>query len=280
MTPASTQDLRTPDGPVAVPAVGLGTYELTGDALAPVVRAALGAGYRAFDTASFYGNEVELGAALLDSGLPRDEYLVTTKVWKDAHGTGPATASVRDSLERLGGARLGWVDIALIHWPCPELDLYVETWRALQALRDEGLVRVIGVSNFLPEHLQRLFDETGEWPALNQVELHPAFQQRALTDFHAEHGIVTQAWRPLGNGSVLKDPTVVATADRLGCTPAQLVLSWSVQRGNLVLPRTSNPGRVAENLVVDVALDDQAREALDALDSAQGRLGPDPATGP
>ena len=200
---------------------------------------------------------------------------VTTKLWRSDMGSDSALRAFDQSLERLGRDS---VDLYLIHWPMPSLGKYVETWQALVRLRDEGRARSIGVSNFGPDHLRAIIDTTGVAPALNQVELHPGFQQRPLREFHAAHGIVTQSWAPLGQGTMLEHPEIVRIAAARGCTPAQAILAWHLHHGLAVIPKASARERLAANLAASgVALEAADVAAIDALDVPTGRLGPDPA---
>ena len=197
MSPVRTASLTTPTGPVEIPTIGFGVWQVPDEEVGPAVRAALDAGYRHIDTARLYGNERGVGRALAACDVPRDDVFVTTKVWNDDHGRDATLAAFDASMDQLG---LDVLDLFLIHWPAPRQDLYVETWQALRELRDAGRVRAVGVCNFHPQHLQRLHDETGEWPCINQVELHPYLQQAPLREFHEEHGIVTESWSPLASG--------------------------------------------------------------------------------
>lgn len=259
-----------------LPVLGLGVWQVADDVAARVVADALTAGYRAVDTAAVYRNEVGVGRGIAASGLAREEVVVTTKVWNDAHGYDEARLAFDASLARLG---LDRVDLLLVHWPVPARDRYVATFRALLALQDEGLVRSVGVSNFAPEHLDRLEQETGVRPVLNQVEMHPWFAQDELLAAHRERGVVTQAWSPLGQGTgLLAEPVLAEIAARLGATPAQVVLAWHRARGVVTIPKSADPVRLRENLAsldVELGADDVA--AVSALDRGS-RLGPDPAT--
>ncbi|MEI9889624.1 MAG: aldo/keto reductase [Caulobacteraceae bacterium] len=256
------------DGAV-MPQFGLGVWQ-TPDGEAPaVVRAAIGAGYRLVDTAAIYGNEAGVGEGLKGAA---GVYL-TTKLWNDRQGFDTALKAFDESEKRLGRR----IDLYLIHWPRPDLDLYVETWRALIRLKQEGRVGSIGVSNFNPDHLERIIGETGVVPALNQIELHPRFQQRKLREVHARHGIVTESWSPLGRGALLDDPTIGKVAVKHGKTSAQVVIRWHLDHGLVVIPKSANAGRIAQNIgVFDFKLDAEDLKAIDALDSLEGRTGPDP----
>jgi diketogulonate reductase-like aldo/keto reductase len=221
-----------------------------------------------------YGNEAEVAEGIASSGLGRSEVFVTTKVWNDDHGRDRTMRAFERSLERLSSE---WVDLYLIHWPAPGQDRYVETWRALCELHEDGRARSVGVSNFLPEHIERIIDATGVVPAVNQVELHPRLQQRGVRAFHREHQIVTESWSPLGRGSLLDDAVVREVAAEVARTPAQVLLRWSVQSGCVVIPRSVRPARIKENAqIFDFELDQQQTEAIDGLDR-QERIGPDPA---
>jgi 2,5-diketo-D-gluconate reductase A len=269
-------DVRLNNG-VSMPQLGFGVWRISGGETEEIVGRALETGYRSIDTAAMYGNEVGVGRAVRQAGIPRDEVFVTSKLWNDSHGYGPARRAFDDSQERLG---LDQVDLYLIHWPVPSQDLYVETFRALVEVMEEGRLRSVGVSNFQPEHLSRVIDEVGVTPAVNQVELHPYLQQADLRAFHAEHGIATEGWRPLANGGdLLTDPAVAGLADKYGKTPAQVVLRWHLQLGNIVIPKSANPARIAENFdVFDFELADDDMSAFADLDR-NGRLGLHPDDG-
>ncbi|MER6195762.1 aldo/keto reductase [Streptomyces sp. NPDC001586] len=241
-----------------------------------LVGTALEAGYRGIDTATSYRNERGVGAAVAASGIPRDEMVVTTKLWNSDHGTDEALRAFDASLERLGMDR---VDIYLIHWPLPLRDRYLETWRVLEKLHAEGRIRAIGVSNFTAGQLRRLMDCCDMVPAVNQVELHPGFQQAQLREFHAAHGIATQAWSPLGSGQGLLDLPVLGEIARAhGRSPAQVVIRWHLQLGNLVIPRSSAVARIRENFdVFDFSLNEHEMARIASLDTGQ-RQGPDPDT--
>lgn len=259
-----------------IPQVGLGVFKAEDDAAAAAVRTAIETGYRHVDTAAIYGNEAGVGKGVRDSGIARDEIFITTKVWNDAQGFEATLKAAEESLSRL---KLDYVDLYLIHWPAPSRDLYVDTWRALIRLREEGKVKSIGVSNFTAEHLDRIIAETGIAPVLNQIELHPRFQQRALAKADAERGVLTESWSPLGRGAMLDDATIGEIAGRLGRTPAQVILRWHVQNGFVVIPKSVTASRIAENFDLfsfELTQEDMARIA--GLDDSGGRIGPDPMT--
>lgn len=259
-----------PDGTV-IPQLGLGLWRVEAGETTDLVRAALDVGYRHFDTAALYENERELGQALSESGIAREDVYVTTKVWNDRQGDAPA--SLAESLERLG---TDYVDLFLIHWPCPANDRYLETWQQLIELHQQGLARSIGVSNFLPEHLRRLITETGVTPSVNQVELHPTFSQPDLLAVHDELNIATQAWRPLGKGEDLSAAPIVQIADRLGRTPAQVAIRWHLQQDRIVFPKTAQVARLAENFdVFDFELSADDLAAIDTV-NIDKRLGAHP----
>lgn len=263
----------------SIPQLGFGTWQVTDEA---AFDAALEVGYRSIDTAAIYKNEEGVGRAVhraIASGVPREDLFVTTKLWNTSHAYDKALAALDKSLVRLG---LDYVDLYLIHWPVPAQDLYVEAWRALEKLQRDGKARSIGVSNFLPHHLDRLLRSTDVVPAVNQIELHPRFGRGDLKTLHARHGIVTEAWSPIAQGGdVLQAAPVVAAARRLGKTPAQVVLRWHLQCGHVAIPRSSRRERIAENFAIfDFELTSDEMAAITALDepSDDGRIGPDPET--
>ncbi|WP_432247113.1 aldo/keto reductase [Streptomyces sanyensis] len=260
---------------VTMPQLGFGVWQVPDDEARTAVGTALEAGYRSIDTAAVYENEKGTGEALAASGLPREELFVTTKLWNSEQGRDATLRAFDASLGRLG---LDYVDLYLIHWPMPAKDLYVETYKALEEIAAEGRAKAVGVSNFLPEHLERLIGETSVVPAVNQIELHPQLQQAAAREAHARYGIATEAWSPLGQGrGLLEVPTVVAVAQKHGRSPAQVVLRWHLQLGNVVIPKSVTPSRIAENIdVFGFELDADDLAALAALDEGR-RLGPDPA---
>ncbi|WP_344776560.1 aldo/keto reductase [Nocardioides panacisoli] len=259
-----------------IPAIGFGTYPLSGAEGVDAVVSAIAAGYRLIDTAVNYGNEAEVGEAIRASGVPRDELFVTSKLPGRHHAHADAIASTEESLERLG---LDHLDLHLIHWPNPSVGRYHEAWRALVELRERGLVRSIGVSNFTAAHLERIIDDSGVTPAVNQLELHPGFPQAEMRAVHDRLGIRTEAWSPLGKRQAkYGDPAVAVPAERLGVTPAQVVLRWHVQLGSLPIPKSADPERQRQNLdVFGFELTDEEMTAISALGRADGRLfGGDP----
>ena len=259
-----------------IPALGFGTYKLRGNEGIDAILSALEVGYRLLDTALNYENEREVGEAIQRSGIPRDEIFVTTKLPGRHHGFDEALLSFEESRMNLG---LDYVDLYLIHWPLPRVDQYVETFSAMLQLREEGVVRSVGVSNFTQAHLQRVIDETGVTPAVNQIELHPRFPQGHMREFHARHGIVTESWSPLARGNeVREEPIVVAIAEQHGVTPTQVVLRWHLQLAAVPIPKASTPERQRENLdVFGFELSHAEIASISSLES--GRLwGGDPET--
>jgi 2,5-diketo-D-gluconate reductase A len=258
-----------------IPQLGFGVFQVPPKETAEAVTRALLAGYRHIDTAAGYHNEAGVGQAIHAAGLERDEVFVTTKCANDDHGREQAKHALKASLEQL---EMEFVDLYLIHWPVPSRDKYVETWQAFIELQNEGLVRSIGVSNFQPAHLERLINETGVKPTINQIELHPRLQQVGLRHEHEELGIVTEAWSPLAQGRVLDDPTITEIARAHGKTPGQAVIRWHLQLGNVVIPKSVTPERIIENFdVFDFNLSTDEMAAIDALDAGE-RTGPDPDT--
>jgi 2,5-diketo-D-gluconate reductase A len=267
-------DVKLNDGRT-IPQLGFGVFQVPPEDTADAVATALEVGYRSIDTAAAYRNERGVAGGIERVGLGRGDVYITTKLANGDHGRDTAHRALERSLERL---RTDHVDLYLIHWPLPSQDKYVETWQALCEAREEGRARSIGVSNFLPEHLDRIIDATGEVPAVNQIELHPHFQQAELRRFHAERGIVTEAWSPLGRGGGIRDPAIEEIAEHLHRTPAQVVLRWHVQLGNVVIPKSATPARIEENFrIFDFELDDRQMGAIGKLDTGE-RIGPDPAT--
>ncbi|GGS18249.1 oxidoreductase [Streptomyces humidus] len=259
---------------VQMPQLGFGVWQVPDDEAEQAVSTALEAGYRSIDTAAIYGNEEGTGKAIASSGVPRKDIFVTTKLWNGDQGYDSTLRAFDTSLAKLG---LDYVDLYLIHWPLPARDAYVDTYKAFEKLLADGRVRAIGVSNFLPEHLERLTGETSVVPAVNQIELHPHLQQQASRAFHAARGIATEAWSPLGQGKgLLEVPAIVAIARKHERTAAQVVLRWHLQLGNIVIPKSVTPSRIEENIdVFGFSLDDEDLAAISALNEDR-RIGPDP----
>lgn len=261
----------------SMPQLGLGLMRFGGeDQTVSVINNAVKAGYRLFDTAAVYGTEPQTGEAFRGLKALRSELFLTTKLWNDSHGKDAPIRAFNASMERFG---LEYLDLYLMHWPLPMLDKYVDTWRAMIKLRSEGRVKSIGVSNFTEQHLQRIIDETGEVPAVNQVEMHPYFQQRPLRKFHDKHGIVTQAWSPMGGSFVkmLDEPVVGTLAQKHGRTPSEIVLAWHISCGVSLIPKATSTKHLAENMAAyEVKLNEDDVAALSALDRADGRAGPAP----
>ncbi|MDR1423663.1 MAG: aldo/keto reductase [Azoarcus sp.] len=273
--PAINPSLTLNDGST-IPQLGLGTWQAPEEEAAAAVAAALKAGYRLIDTAAIYGNEAAVGQGLRQAEVAREQIFVTTKLWNDAQGYDEALRAFDDSLKRL---QLDTVDLYLIHWPAPHKDRYVDSWRALVRLKEEKRVRAIGVSNFQIPHLERIIEETGVTPAVNQIELHPDFQQKALQAFHAAHGILTQSWSPLGQGALLHNETILRIAARHGKSAAQTIIRWHLDNGLLVIPKSVHARRIVENFsVFDFILDPDELAHLAALDDAKHRIGPHPDT--
>jgi 2,5-diketo-D-gluconate reductase A len=261
---------------VAMPQLGFGVWQVPDDEAAKAVATALEAGYRSVDTAAIYENEEGTGRAVAASGIPREELFITTKLWNSDQGYDSTLRAFDASLDKLG---LDYIDLYLIHWPLPSKDAYVETYKAFEKIYADGRAKAIGVSNFLPEHLERLIGETSVVPAVNQIELHPQLQQGELRAFHDRHGIRTEAWSPLGQGKgLLEVPTVVAVAQKHGRTPAQVVLRWHLEIGNVVIPKSVTPSRIKENFdLFDFALDADDLAAFEKMDSGT-RFGANPET--
>ena len=267
--------LRLNDGR-EIPQLGFGVFQVPPAETEAAVTRALEVGYRHIDTAAAYRNEAGVARAIAAVGLDRSEVFITTKLFNDDHGREQAQRAFAASLERL---ETDYVDLYLIHWPVPSEDRYVETWQALEEVHREGRARSIGVSNFNLEHLERLGHETGTLPAVNQVELHPYLAQRELRAYQRDHGIATEAWSPIGQGGdVLDDPAIGAIAESHDRSPAQAIIRWHLQSGNIVIPKSVTPDRIAENFrAFDFELSDAEMAQIDGLDRGE-RLGPDPAT--
>ncbi|WP_371029109.1 aldo/keto reductase [Pseudoclavibacter sp. JSM 162008] len=264
---SNVPELGLNDG-TTIPAIGFGTFPHAGEDSAGPTREALSLGYRLLDTAISYDNEEAVGRGIRASDVPRSEIVVTSKIPGRFHGYDETLTGFDESIARLG---LEQLDLLLIHWPLPRLEKYVDTWRALVQLQKDGRVRSIGVSNFTPEHLTKIVDATGVAPAVNQVELHPFFPQAALREFHAEHGIVTEAWSPLGRGELLEHPVVVEVAAAHGVSPAQAILRWHVEHGSVPIPKSRSTERQAKNLdIFGFQLDQAEVDALSGLE--RGRI--------
>ena len=268
-----TQTTLTLNDGHVMPQLGFGVFKVPQRTAADTVELALKAGYRSIDTAAIYGNEEGVGAALAEVG--DDGVALTTKLWNDKHEPADAAGALAESLRKLGRRS---VELYLIHWPVQRSD-FVATWKAMIGFREAGLVRSIGVSNFTIDNLARIIDATGVVPAVNQIELHPTFQQRELRTFHGERGIVTESWSPLGQGAGIKNAAVKAIAAKHGRTEAQIILRWHLDLGLMIIPKSSTPSRIVENAdVFEFRLSGDDHEAIAALDDPRGRIGPDPQT--
>ncbi len=272
MAQMTVPSLTLHDG-VEIPQLGFGVFQVPPEETQWVVEHALEAGYRHLDTAAAYRNEKGVGAAIAASGLAREDVFVTTKLWNSQQGYDSTLAAFDASLGRLG---FDYVDLYLIHWPAPTEDRFVDTWRAFERIRDEGRARTIGVSNFRVEDLERLQAEAETLPTINQVELHPRLQQAELRAWHGEHRVATEAWSPLAQGDLLDDETIARVAERHGRTPAQAILRWHLQLGNVVIPKSATPERIRENIeLFDFELSEEDMEAFRGLDRGE-RIGPNP----
>lgn len=257
----------------SIPVIGFGVWQVPDDVVVDATLKALEVGYRHIDTAYLYLNERGVGEALRRSGLDRNDIFVTTKVWNTDHGYDETLRAFDKSTGLLG---IDEVDLYLIHWPTPARDIYLDSWRALIRLRDEGRARSIGVSNFHEAHLRKIIDETGVIPAINQIELHPWLPQAHMRDIDARLGIKTEAWSPLGSGRLIDDPVIAEVAAKHGKSPAQVMVRWSIQLGNIVLPKSVTPERIEQNIdVFDFELDDADMAAIATLESGR-RTGPNP----
>lgn len=260
----------------SIPQLGLGVWRTPDDQASDVVSLALRTGYRHIDTASVYQNEEGVGQGMVASGIAREDIFLTTKVWNDDQGLDETLRAMDASLKRLG---TDYVDLYLIHWPSAYRGKYVETWKALIRLREEGKARSIGVSNFEGTYVDELIAETGVTPAINQIQLHPRFQQQQMRAHMARLGVVTESWSPLGQGQVLADPVIADIAARHGKSPAQVIIRWHLDLGLVVIPKSVTPSRIAENFnVFDFTLSDADKAAIAGLDAADGRIGSDPVT--
>lgn len=260
---------------VKIPQLGFGVFQIPPAETQAAVEEALAVGYRHVDTAAAYRNEAGVGSAVATSGLDREDVFVTTKLWNSQQGFDLTLRAFDKSLKQLG---TDYLDLYLIHWPRPDRDLFGETWHAFERLREEGLVRSIGVSNFRVEDLERLGQDAEQRPAVNQIELHPRFQQAELRAWGAEHDVATEAWSPLAQGELLRDGTIATIAAHHDRTPAQTILRWHLQIGNVVIPKSATPDRIRENFeVFDFELSEDDMAALERLDAGD-RIGPDPST--
>ncbi|WP_333904109.1 aldo/keto reductase [Achromobacter insolitus] len=258
-----------------IPQLGLGVWQVPNDQAAASVKEALAAGYRSVDTAAIYGNEAGVGAGLRAAGVARKDLFITTKLWNDRHGYDEAHKAMDESLEKLG---LAYVDLYLIHWPVAGSTKFVDAWKAMIEMKEDGRARSIGVSNFTQANLERLIDVSGVTPSVNQVELHPGFTQRALRAFHARHGIATESWSPLAQGGVAKDKVILELAKKYGKSAAQVTLRWHLQSDLIVIPKSVTPARIRENIdVFDFELSAADMAAIDGIKEG-ARLGPDPET--
>jgi len=265
-------DIRLNNG-VEIPQLGFGVFEVPAEDTASVTLTALEVGYRHIDTAAAYGNEEGVGQAVRDSGLAREDVFITTKLWNSDQGYDSSLAAFDASCERLA---LGYVDLYLIHWPTPTRDRYLDTWRAMEKIYADGRSRAVGVSNFQANHLHRLAAESTVPPAVNQIELHPTFTQEPMRDVHAEMGVATEAWSPLGQAQDLDNHAIGVIADRLDKSPAQVILRWHLQLGNIVIPKSVTPERIRDNFdVLNFELSVADMGDINALDRGN-RIGPDP----
>ena len=259
-----------------IPQLGYGVWQVGNDEAVAAVSEALKAGYRHIDTAAIYGNEEGVGKAINSSGIERGDIFLTTKLWNSEQGYESTLKAFDTSLKKLG---TDYVDLYLIHWPMPSKDLFMETWRAFLKLKEEGRAKSIGVSNFRTADLERIIKESGVTPVLNQIELHPQFQQDELRLFHSKHNIATEAWSPLGQGKILEDATLKTIAEKHGKSVAQVILRWHIETGNIVIPKSVTPARIKENFdVFDFHLNGTDHDAITKLDKADGRIGPNPST--
>jgi 2,5-diketo-D-gluconate reductase A len=272
----TTQPTITLNDGKVIPQLGFGVWQVPPEITARCCIDAIKAGYRSIDTAEGYANEAGVGQAIREGGVPRGELFITSKLRNGSHRRDDALRAFDATMKELAIDKL---DLFLIHWPVPSRDHYVEAWKTLVEIRDQGRVRSIGVSNFNIDHLERIIGETGVTPAVNQIELHPRFQQRDKRAFHKQHKIAIESWSPLGSGRLLDDPTIAAIAKKHGRSPAQVMIRWHLDEGLIVIPKSVTPARIRENFAVfDFALDDDDRRTLNGMDHTRGRNGSDPAT--
>ena len=275
MTNATEVPVLTLHDGVEMPQLGFGVFQIPPEETQERVEEALATGYRHVDTAAAYRNEAGVGAAIAASGVRREDVFVTTKLWNSEQGYDSTLRAFEKSIERLG---TGHVDLYLIHWPLPGRDLFLDTWRAFERIKEEGGARSIGVSNFRVEDLERLEVEAEQRPTVNQIELHPRLQQAELRAWHADHDIATEAWSPLAQGDLLEDETIATIAAHHERSPAQVILRWHLQLGNVVIPKSKTPERIRENFgLFDFALSEDDMAAIERLDTGE-RIGPDPST--
>jgi len=269
------EQLKLNDG-AAIPQIGLGVWQVDPDITAKVVRWGIAAGYRLIDTAEGYRNEEGVGEAIRGAGVPRGELFITSKLRNGAHQRDAALRAFDDTMQKLG---IEQIDLFLIHWPVPAQDKYVEAWKTLVELQKAGRIKSVGVSNFNQDHLERIIGETGVTPVVNQIELHPRFQQRDKREFHKKHNIRIESWSPLGSGRLLADPTLEKIAKKHGKSVAQVIICWHLQEGLVVIPKSVHQERIAGNFdVFGFELDADDMQTIHGLDSRDGRTGPDPAT--
>lgn len=260
----------------SIPQLGFGVWQTPNDVAIEAVETALKTGYRHVDTAAVYRNESGVGEGLRVSGVAREDIFLTTKVWNDDQGYDETLRAMDASLSRLG---TDYVDLYLIHWPSAYRGKFVETWKALIRLREEGKAKSIGVSNFEGDYIEQIIAATGVTPALNQIQLHPRFQQKAMRDKHEKLGVLTESWSPLGQGQLLEDKVIAEIAARHSKTPAQVIIRWHLDSGLIVIPKSATPSRIVENFdVFDFTLTDEDKAAIAALDTTDGRIGSDPVT--
>ncbi|MER9876221.1 aldo/keto reductase [Mesorhizobium sp. M0195] len=269
------EQIRLNDGS-AIPQIGLGVWQVDPAITAKVVRWGIEAGYRLIDTAEGYQNEEGVGQAIRSAGVPRSELFITSKLRNGAHQRDAALRAFDGTMSKLG---IEQIDLFLIHWPVPSQDRYVEAWKTLIELRQSGRIKSIGVSNFNQDHLERIIGETGVTPTVNQIELHPRFQQRDKREFHDRHNIRIESWSPLGGGRLLSDPTLESIARKHGKSVAQVIIRWHLQEGLIVIPKSIHQDRIAANFdVFDFELEAKDLELIRGMDSPDGRTGPNPAT--
>ena len=260
----------------SIPQLGFGLYLIPDDEANTAVQQAFKAGYRSIDSAQIYQNEAGLGRAIKEGGIKRDELYITTKIWNSEQGYDTTLKSFDVSMNKLGLEKL---DLLLIHWPSAHRGLYVDTWKAMIQLQRNGRVKSIGVSNFAIEHLTQILDATSVVPVINQIELHPHFQQKELRAFHEKNNIKTEAWSPLGQGKVIADPVVKTIAEKHKKSPAQIILRWHMDSGLIAIPKSVTPSRIQENIqIFDFKLDADDMRAMEKIDNKSGRIGPDPVT--